>query len=284
MSQRQPRRPQGDQTSDQEAIKYGDVFDVTGGLASKPVAPRDTETMRIAENQVLGKTLDAGAAAVMQSAADVNVMSGVVCPSPGNKMVEREGVAVPKSRDLQGKVVVTEAIAGQIVGQYTPSDVRGITPFPSPTPVRGDVGWTTSPTPTGAVDHNGITIGEALEATAISVGDKPVDQGDAAAIRVAEVRAAGSNVTQRNGLGATAQAAATFNDRVSYDYNKMTISNVLSDASSKFPQDKAVTSEDADGVRGAELRNKLDMIPTPGGVADTMATAARGLIPKGALS
>ncbi|XP_021281129.1 late embryogenesis abundant protein D-34-like [Herrania umbratica] len=275
MSQRQPRRPQGDQTSDQEAIKYGDVFDVTGRLASKPVAPRDAATMRTAENQVLGKTLDASAAAVMQSATDVNVMSGVVGPGQGNKMVERVGVAVSKSRDVQGKVVVAEAIAGQIVGQCTPSDAQGITPSPSPTPVRGDEGWTTSPTPRGAADHNGITIGEVLEATAISVGDKPVHQGDAAAIRVAEVRAAGSNVTQRRGLGATAQAAATFNDRVSYDYNKMTISDVLSDVSSKLPQDKAVTSEDADGLTGSELRNKPDMTPTPGGVADTMATAAR---------
>ena len=42
-----------------------------------------------------------------------------------------------------------------------------------------------------------------------------------------------------------------------------------------MPQDKAVTREDADGVRGAELSNKPEMMPTPGGVADTMATAAR---------
>ncbi|MBA0832036.1 hypothetical protein Goarm_016452 [Gossypium armourianum] len=132
-----------------------------------------------------------------------------------------------------------------------------------------------SPTPTGAGDQSGITIGEALEATAISVGDKPVDRGDAAAIRAAEARAAGGNVTQRSGLGAKAQAAVNFNDRVAYDYNKITISDVLSDASAKLPHDKAVTSEDADGVRGAELSNNTEAMPTPGGVADTMATAAR---------
>ena len=122
MSQRQPRRPQGqaDQASDQEAIKYGDVFDVTGGLACKPVAPRDAATMRTAENQVLGKTLDAGAASVMQSAADLNVMSGVVGRDQGNEMVEREGVSVSKSRDVQGKVVVTEAVADQVKYIYVP--------------------------------------------------------------------------------------------------------------------------------------------------------------------
>ena len=44
---------------------------------------------------------------------------------------------------------------------------------------------------------------------------------------------------------------------------------------SKLPHDKVVTSEDADGVRGTELSNKLEMMTTTDGVADTMATAAR---------
>ncbi|XWS46840.1 hypothetical protein CRYUN_Cryun14cG0102800 [Craigia yunnanensis] len=280
MSQRQPRRPQGqaEQASDQEAIKYGDVFDVTGGLASKPVAPRDAATMRTAENQVLGKTMDAGAASVMRSAADLNVMSGVVGRDQGNEMVEREGVTVSKSRDVRGKVFVTEAVADQIVGQYIPSDVRGITPSPSPAPTRVDLRWTTpSPTPTstGAVDPSGISIGEALEATAISVGDKPVDQGDATAIRAAETRAVGRNVSQPSSLGVTAQAVATFNARVAYDYNKITIADVLSDATLMLPRDKAVTREDADWVVAAELRNNPDMTTTPGGVGAAMAAAAR---------
>lgn len=115
-------------------------------------------------------------------------------------------------------------------------DVMGLT---SPTPTTGDLRWTApTPTPTpsssGAVDQsavNGtITIGEALEATALSVGDKPVDQGDAAAIQAAEARAGGLiiNVTQPSGLGATARDAATHNARVASDYNMITISDVLS--------------------------------------------------------
>ncbi|KAE8699509.1 Late embryoproteinsis abundant protein D-34 [Hibiscus syriacus] len=141
-----------------------------------------------------------------------------------------------------------------------------LSPSPSPTP-------TVRPAPTtGAVDSSGISVGEALEAAAISVGDKPVDRGDVAAIRAAELRAAGSHAA---GLGAKAQAAVNFNDRVAYDYNKITISDVLSDATAKLPRDKAVTREDADGVRGAEVINKPESMPTPGGVADILATAAR---------
>ena len=40
-----------------------------------------------------------------------------------------------------------------------------------------------SGTPGRIPDRDAITIGEALEATALSVPDKPVDQGDAAAIQ-----------------------------------------------------------------------------------------------------
>ncbi|XVE73111.1 hypothetical protein DITRI_Ditri11bG0091300 [Diplodiscus trichospermus] len=128
------------------------------------------------------------------------------------------------------------------------------------------------------VDHyfdlGPITIGEALETTAISVDDKPVDSSDAAAIQAAERRASGDDDRQGGGLGATARAAAGFNALAARDVNKITISDVLSDAASKLPQDKAVTSEDAEDVRGAELRSKPVAITTPGGVADTMAKAA----------
>lgn len=39
--------------------------------------------------------------------------------------------------------------------------------------------------------------------------------------------------------------------------------------------DKAVTREDAEGVISAEKKNKRDMSTTPGGVAASMAAAAR---------
>ncbi|KAI9119961.1 hypothetical protein K1719_008930 [Acacia pycnantha] len=41
----------------------------------------------------------------------------------------------------------------------------------------------------------------------------------------------------------------------------------------KLPADKQVTREDAEGVIGAEIRNKPDMKTTPGGVAASVAAA-----------
>ncbi|XP_019056542.1 PREDICTED: late embryogenesis abundant protein 3 [Tarenaya hassleriana] len=69
-----------------------------------------------------------------------------------------------------------------------------------------------------------VTIGEALEATAISIGDKPVDRKDAAAIQTAETRATGGK-TVPGGVAATAQAVATLNER--NIESRVTISDVL---------------------------------------------------------
>ncbi|CAH8250991.1 unnamed protein product [Arabidopsis lyrata] len=51
-----------------------------------------------------------------------------------------------------------------------------------------------------------VTIGEALEATALSLGDKPVDHKDAAAIQAAETRATGESMARPGGLAVAAQA------------------------------------------------------------------------------
>ncbi|KAG4186798.1 hypothetical protein ERO13_A08G065550v2 [Gossypium hirsutum] len=272
MSQGQPIKPQADQLSNQEGIKYGDVFDVTSGLASKTIAPRDVAIMLEAETEVLRKPLDTGANAVMYSAATANLRVGVVGPDESNEMVEREDVAVSKSTDAQGKLVVNEAIADHMVCecQYNPYDLRGITlsPSPSPSPTIINVQWTApslspaaAPTTGDVVDQSGIAIREALEATILSVGDKPVEQG-----------------TQHSGLGTRAQAAATFNDRTTYCHNKITISDISSMCTrsmEKLPTVKTVKNEDAEEMRGAKKRNKADVIATAGGVVDTMATAAK---------
>ncbi|KAJ9171981.1 hypothetical protein P3X46_015274 [Hevea brasiliensis] len=119
----------------------------------------------------------------------------------------------------------------------------------------------------------GITIGEALQATAYSAtGDKPVDQSDAAAIKAVEVRAPRSNETPSTGIGAQAQSAADLNTRLMNDESKTTLSDVLADATTKLPRD----NNDTEGMIGAELRNKPDVMrTTPGGVAASMAAAAR---------
>ncbi|PIN01150.1 hypothetical protein CDL12_01592 [Handroanthus impetiginosus] len=120
-----------------------------------------------------------------------------------------------------------------------------------------------------------ITIGEALEATALTAGHRPVDYSDAAAIQAAEVRATGRTNIVPGGVAAAAQSAATRNARVPRDEDKTKLCEILSDASAKLPADKPVTRRDAEGVIGAELRNDPNLCTRPGGVAASVAAAAR---------
>ncbi|VFQ93958.1 unnamed protein product [Cuscuta campestris] len=120
-----------------------------------------------------------------------------------------------------------------------------------------------------------ITIGEALEATALTAGDRAVDYGDAAAIQAAEVRATGRTSIVPGGVAAAAQSAASRNARATCERDKTKLSEILSDASSKLPCDKAVTRRDAEGVIGAEVRNDPNLCTRPGGVAASVAAAAR---------
>lgn len=127
----------------------------------------------------------------------------------------------------------------------------------------------------GSKEGDTITIGEALEATALSeAGDKPVEKSDAAAIQAAEVRATGNSQIVPGGVAATAQSAATINSRTMDDANKTTLGDVLADASLKLPDDQPVKVVDAERVIGAELRNDPELTVHPGGVATSMAAAA----------
>lgn len=82
--------------------------------------------------------------------------------------------------------------------------------------------------PGAALDPGSITIGEALEASAVGAGDKPIEQSDAAAIQAAEVRATGKDAIVPGGVGAEAQSAATLNTRTMRDEDKTTLGDVLS--------------------------------------------------------
>ncbi|XP_057425328.1 late embryogenesis abundant protein D-34-like [Lotus japonicus] len=250
MSQEQPQRPRAE-----DAIKYGDVFNVSGELASKPIMPKDASLMQATENQALGTTQKGGPAAVMQSAAALNASAGLVGREDISDVAKDQGLSVSEAK-VGANRVITESVGDQVVAQYVEPNVLMNAP--------GSV-----------LDPDSITIGEALEASALSpAGDKPLDQSDAAAIQAAEMRATGKNEIQPGGLAATAQSAATRNTRTLPQLQKTTLSDVLSDAKEKLPSDKAVTREDAEGVIGAEIRNKPDMRTTPGGVAASMAAAA----------
>ncbi|PWA39982.1 seed maturation protein [Artemisia annua] len=258
MSQGQPRRPQADQEQEQEPIKYGDVFKVSGGIANQPITRQDAATMQTAENTVLGTVQKGGPAAVMQSAADVNIKRGAVGRDDTGTVIGDQGVAISDA-EVCGQHVITESVGGQVVGQFVHPDAS---PVPRPVPV-------------GTKDDDQVTIGEALEAAAISAGEKPIEQSDAAAIQAAEIRATGRKQITPGGVAAKAQAAVSQNARTMRDEDKTKLGDVLADASTMLPKDKVVTRQDAEGVIGAEIRNQPELSTYPGGVAATMAAAAR---------
>ncbi|TKY52636.1 Late embryogenesis abundant protein D-34 [Spatholobus suberectus] len=142
----------------------------------------------------------------MQSAATVNVGAGLVGRHDISDVAREQGVSVSETK-VDGNRVVTESVGRHVVGQFVEPDVPANTPGT-------------------ALERDAITVGEALEASALAgAGDKPVDQSDAAAIQAAEMRAPGKNETEPDGLGARAQSAATRNTRTVP--HKATLSDVL---------------------------------------------------------
>ncbi|KAK4751144.1 hypothetical protein SAY87_004626 [Trapa incisa] len=220
-------------TSQLEPITYGDVFNVQGDLAEKPVTPKDASMMQRAETALLGRTQRGGAASLMQSAASWNARSGL----------------------FYG-------------GSYDGS-ISGIDSDSSDNDSYSDE------VENGGGSRDVITIGEALEAAALTAGQKPVERSDAAAIQAAEVRATGRTTIIPGGVAATAQSAAIRNARMNSDADKAKLADILTDAASKFPSDKEVTRRDAEGVAGAEMRNDPDLTTYPAGISASITAAAR---------
>ncbi|KAK6141345.1 hypothetical protein DH2020_024895 [Rehmannia glutinosa] len=250
MSQEQPK-------SQQDPVKYGDIFQVSGEIASKPVAPKDAATAQAAESIALGQVQKGGPAAVMQSAADVNVRRGVLRRDDVTTATRQHGVSISEE-DVGGQRVFTEAVGGEVVGRYVVAEQKEETIDP----------------PLSALNPVIVTIGQALESVDLSVGDKPVDESDAAAIQAVESRATGLNKVIPGGVASEAQSAAKHNARTMAEDKKIKVRDVLANATSRLPDDRAVTKEDADAAVGAELRNKMEMTTYPGGVAASMVAAA----------
>ena len=125
-----------------------------------------------------------------------------------------------------------------------------------------------------AADLSGdaVTIGEALEVAAV---DKPVSRSDAAAVQAAEARATGLGGTVPGGVAADTQAAAESNARAVNNEDKVKLSDVLTDATTRLPKDKVVTREDAERVKAAEEKNNPDDQEDEGGVAMAVEAASR---------
>jgi len=280
MSQEQPRRPSGQQAAgggggEQGAVRYGDVFPaVSGGLAEKPIAPQDAATMQSAENLVFGQTLRGGPAAAMQSAATTNERMGVVGHDQATDATAVQGATVSETR-VPGGRIVTEFVAGQAVGQYLARDDDATAGGGAGAGAGGAAPGRRAAAAAGVSDNRKVTIGEALEATALAAGDEPVERSDAAAIQAAEARATGLDANVPGGLAAQAQSAAAANAWAARDEDKTTLGDVLANATAQLVADKPVEIPDALRVAGAENRNKGDGTARPGGVAASMAAAAR---------
>ncbi|CAI9107812.1 OLC1v1007273C1 [Oldenlandia corymbosa var. corymbosa] len=255
MSQEQP---QGDQN---RGIMYGDVFNVSGEIASKNIAPRDAAAMQSAENIVLGQTQKGGPASVMQSAADFNENIGVVGHDEATDITRDQGITIAE-RVVGDRRVIAEAVGGEVVGGYATTKGAG-----------GGGGQVEGQGRSGGGE---ITIGEALEATAVAAGNRPVDASDAAAIQAAEVRATGLGQIMPGGIGAEAQAAANANPLIERYQDKTKLGDILRDATHRLPGDKPVTGEDAERVVDAETGNdpRGRGATHPGGVASALSTAA----------
>ncbi|XP_062104189.1 late embryogenesis abundant protein D-34-like [Humulus lupulus] len=230
MSQEQPQRPQ----SEQEPIKYGDVFNVPGKLVEKPIVSLDISMIKAAVSAMLGQTQKSGPAGVVGH-VDVSDLAGA------------EGVAVTEVKtDVPGYRIATKSVICQ---------------YDQPTATAHQV--------------SAITIGEVLETTGKTIGDKAVDQNDAAAIQAAEARVTGSKFIIPGGLADMAQSAASINRSIDLDRCKIKLGEVLKDATTKLPVDKAATRQDAEGVVNAELWNNPNQMTQPGGVAASVKAAAR---------
>lgn len=210
MSHGQPNRPQPEDIGNQEPIKYGDVFKVTGDLATELISSHDAATMTAAETGILGQPQRGSPAAVMQAAAAINEASVLVGRHGMAEMAKDHGITVMETTN-DGHRIITEAVDGQILG-------RRVEPEAPSAPMN--LG-------SAAIDGDRISIGEALEAAALSVGDKPVDQNDADAISAAEIRATGEKNVRPGGVGESAQSAAALNSHVTRREDMAKLSDVL---------------------------------------------------------
>ncbi|WVZ60547.1 hypothetical protein U9M48_010554 [Paspalum notatum var. saurae] len=122
-----------------------------------------------------------------------------------------------------------------------------------------------------------IKIGEALEASARAIRDKPVERSDAAAISVAEASAVGCAAIP-GGVAERARAAAASNASAAReeDKDKVTMTDVLTwEATMKLPTGKAVTSEVAAAAAEAEAANDPRARTNPRGVSAALDMAAK---------
>ncbi|XP_047953721.1 late embryogenesis abundant protein D-34-like [Salvia hispanica] len=100
-----------------KAIKYGDVFDVSGELAAKAITPQDAAAMESAEKSVFGETQKSGMASVMKSVAELNEERGVVGHDDTTEAIREGGTQITETT-VVGHRVISESIGGQLLGRF----------------------------------------------------------------------------------------------------------------------------------------------------------------------
>ncbi|CAI8603380.1 unnamed protein product [Vicia faba] len=161
---------------------------------------------------------------------------------------------------FQGGMLSLESIGGQVVEQFSQKEAMN-TVTPTSLVQEKGVG-------AGGGSIGGITIGEALEATVLTAGKKPVEWSDAAAIQAAEVRATGRTkhrpwrcCPRRRNQPQLSMLETT------KDENKTKLADVLADATLKLPRRIGQRrGEMLEGVTGAEMRNDPSLTTHPRGI------------------
>ncbi|KAL1156234.1 hypothetical protein V6Z11_A08G077900 [Gossypium hirsutum] len=168
MSQQQPQQLKPDHSHDQEPIKYSDVFNVTGELASKPIAPQD-------------------AAAIQRE--------GSLVRHDRANITGYEGVTVTKT-NTGGEAWITEA--KKVVGQYIQPEVPAVNnPTVTPDPIT--VGE--------ALEMAVLSTADKADVTTMLPRDKAVTPEDADKVVAAELRNNPYMSTAPGGVTASMTAA-----------------------------------------------------------------------------
>ncbi|GMH28410.1 hypothetical protein Nepgr_030253 [Nepenthes gracilis] len=106
----------------QAPIKYGDLFNVSSGLAGKPVAPQDAAMIQYAESIAHGQTQNDRLAATMHSAAEVNERAGLVGHVDTSDVTRGGGITVVEV-DEPGAHIFTKFVEGKIARSWCVSEI-----------------------------------------------------------------------------------------------------------------------------------------------------------------
>ncbi|KAI3443232.1 uncharacterized protein J3R85_000156 [Psidium guajava] len=203
MSQEQPRRLRDEHRREQqpgvEPIKYGDVFPISGDLASKPITPRDAAMMQAAEAAVLGEPQRGGPADAMRDAAAWNERAGLVGREDVMDVAAKEGVTVGR--------IVTERVAGQLRATGTTVAIPGGLATSAETAATYNEGT--------RKDEAKIKISDVLTgATLKLLVDKVAGREDAEQVVNAELRTGGKTAAHPGGVAASVAAAVRLNESI----------------------------------------------------------------------